>query len=84
MCSPATVSAPYSVSITGLPGVKKNILVSKASINDNVTPGSSPVCEIVVKLLLNDFGVARVAVPGVVTIEGDNVKVLTGVVLQRK
>ena len=49
-----------------------------------VTPGLSPVCEIVVELLLDDLGVAWVAVPGIITIECDNVKMLTGVVLQRK
>ena len=80
MCSPATVSAPYSVSITGLPGVTKDTF-NNASINYNVTPSPSPVCEIVVKLLLDDLGVAGVTVPGVVAIEGDNVEVLTRVVL---
>ena len=80
MCSPATVSAPYSVSITGLPGVTKYTFAN-VLINYKVTPGPSPVCEIVVKLLLDDLGVAGVTVPGVVAIEGDNVEVLTRVVL---
>ena len=49
-----------------------------------VTPRPPPVSQVSVQLLLDNLGVARVAVPGVVTIEGNNVKMLTGMVLQTK
>ena len=51
------------------------------SYDSGLTPGPSPVCEVIVKFLLDHLGVARVAVPGVVAVEGDDVKVLAGVVL---
>ena len=49
-----------------------------------LTSGPSPVCEVIVKLLLDHLSVTRVAVPGVVAIKGDDVKVLAGVVLLSK